>query len=82
MFSESVGVAVRGVVGPKGMNAAQIAYSESVLGKMAETDEWKKHLEKMLWANSFAGADGSRKALKLQYDQMRSGLAELGLARN
>jgi len=31
--------------------------------------------------NSFTGAEGSRKILQQQYDQMRAGLAELALAK-
>jgi putative tricarboxylic transport membrane protein len=73
---------LRGVVGPNGMSAPQIAYWEAVLKKMTETGDWQQRLEKNLWVNSFAAAEGSRKALALQYDQMRVGLAELGLAKN
>jgi hypothetical protein len=40
------------------------------------------HLERNNWTNSFAGAEAGRKILKQQYEQMRAGLAELGLARD
>lgn len=73
---------LRGVVGPKGMSPAQVVYWEAVLGRMTGTSEWKRNVEKNLWTDSYTGAEGSRKALKLQHDQMRLGLAELGLARN
>lgn len=73
---------LRGVVGPRAMSAPQVAYWEGALRKMTETGDWQQHLEKNLWVNSFAGAEGSRKALALQYDPMRLGLAELGLAKN
>lgn len=73
---------LRGVVGPKGMSAAQIAYWENSLRKMSETAEWRRNLEKNLWENSYTGAEGSRKALKVQHDEMRAGMAELGLVKN
>ena len=73
---------LRGVVGPKGMTAAQIRYWETTLKKMSETGDWRKTLEKRLWVNNFVGAEGSKKELKLQYDEMRAGMAELGLAKN
>lgn len=73
---------LRGVVGPRGLSAPQIAYWEAVLKKMTETGDWKQQLERNAWVDSFTGAEGSGKALKLQYEQMRLGLAELGLARN
>ena len=72
---------LRGVLGPKGMGVAQIAWWESVLARMTGSDDWKKHLERNAWVASFAGAEGSRKILQQQYDQMRAGLAELGLAK-
>lgn len=61
---------------------AQVDYWEGALRKMVETAEWRGNLEKRLWENSFTGADGSREALKLQYEEMRTGMAELGLAKN
>ena len=61
---------------------AQIAYWESALKKMSESPDWRKYLEKNLWENSFTGAEGSRKALQVQYEEMRAGLAELGLAKH
>lgn len=73
---------LRGVVGPKGMSAAQVGYWETTLRKMSETADWRNNLEKRLWVNSFTGADGSKKELKLQHDEMRAGMAELGLAKN
>ena len=82
-----LGVAVeidnlRGVVGPKGLSAPQIAYWEAVLKRMTDTDEWRKSLEQNAWTDTFTGAAGSARELKLQYDEMRVGLAELGLAKN
>jgi putative tricarboxylic transport membrane protein len=73
---------LRGVVGPKGMTQAQIAYWEGALRKMVDTSAWRDNLERNLWENSFTGAEGSAKALKVQYEEMRTGMAELGLAKN
>jgi putative tricarboxylic transport membrane protein len=74
--------AFRAIAGPRGLPQAQLAFWESALRKMAETDEWRQMLEKRAWANRFAGPDGCQRGLKRQYEQMRSGLLELGLARN
>lgn len=73
---------LRGIVGPGSLNAPQIAYWEAALKKMTESGEWQKSLEQNSWVNSFTGAEGSRRELKLQYDEMRLGLVELGLAKN
>ena len=74
---------LRGIVGPKGMTAAQVAYWEDALKKMTETKDWRSNLEKRLWVDSFTGAEGSRRVLKARYrDEVRAGMAELGLAKN
>ncbi len=70
---------LRGIIGPKAMTAAQTAYWEAALARVARTDEWKAHLEKNQWADSFVGAEGSRKALADQHEEMRVGLAALGM---
>ncbi len=79
---ESTVEAFRAVAGPKGMAAPQVAYWEATLRKMAETAEWKQLLETRTWVDRFAGAEGCKTALKYQYDQMRAGLLELGLAKH
>ena len=73
---------LRGVLGPKAMGTAQVAWWEGVLARMTATGDWKKHLEQNVWVHSYTGAEGSRKILQQQYDQMRAALAELGLAKH
>jgi len=74
--------AFRAIAGPKGLPQPQAAYWEAALRKMTETGEWKEMLEKRAWANRFTGAAGCQDGLKRQYEQMRAGLAELGLAKH
>jgi len=73
---------LRGIVGPRNLSAAQVAYWEAALKRMTETGEWLRSLEQNAWTESYTGAAGSRNELRRQYDEMRGGLAELGLARN
>ena len=72
---------LRGVIGPKAMSTAQIAYWEGALARVVATPEWKTHLEKNQWTDSFAGAQASRKILAQQHDEMRTGLAALGMVK-
>lgn len=74
--------AFRAIAGPRNMAAPQVAFWEAALRKMVETPEWKDLLEKRSWVDRFAGAEGCRAAFKVQYDQMRAGLQELGLAKH
>ena len=72
---------LRGIIGPKAMSAAQTAYWEAALARMVRAAEWKTHLEKNQWTDSFTGAEGSRKALAEQHEEMRAGLAALGMVK-
>ena len=72
---------LRGIIGAKAMTAAQTAFWEAAFARVVRTAEWKTHLEKNQWTDSFVGAEGSRKALAEQHDEMRAGLAALGSSR-
>lgn len=71
----------RGIIGPKGITASQIAYWDKVFAQLAETAEWKLVLEKAQWANNYMASTASRQYLDTQYDMMRAALTEIGLAR-
>lgn len=72
---------LRGVIGPKAMSAAQVAYWEAALARLAATPEWKAHIEKNQWSENFAGARASYKILAQQHEEMRVGLAALGMVK-
>jgi putative tricarboxylic transport membrane protein len=71
----------RGVIGPKGMTAAQIAFWENVLARVVESDDWKKEIETNYWDSQFLTSAETRKLLKTQYDEYKSVLVDVGLAR-
>jgi putative tricarboxylic transport membrane protein len=71
----------RGIVGPKGMSAAQIAYWEGVFAKLVKTEEWKKELESELWDDDYAGSREHKKYLDAQNLELMSILTDLGMAK-
>jgi putative tricarboxylic transport membrane protein len=71
----------RGIVGPKGLSAAQTAYWEGLLRKMTETPEWKADLEKNYWSSDFMPSAQFRKELEKDYGGTKTVLVELGLAK-
>ena len=79
--ANSVFSSSRGVIGPKGLSAAQIAYWENVLARVVESDDWKKDLETNFWEGQFLTSADTRKLLKTQYDDYKSVLIDVGLAR-
>lgn len=72
----------RGIVGPRGMSAAQSAYWEGALRRVVETPEWKSDLERNYWSDDFATGEQFRKEMVQDYASMKSVLVDLGLAKN
>ena len=71
----------RAVMGAKGISAAQTVYWENALRKVVETAEWKADLEKNLLLDDFTTGAQLRKDLDRDHADMKSVLAELGLAK-
>jgi putative tricarboxylic transport membrane protein len=71
----------RSMVGPRGMTEAQITYWEQAFRRFVESEEWKKELETNFWASEYMRSAETRKYLDLDNAQVRSFLAELGLAK-
>lgn len=72
---------LRGIIGPKAMTPAQVAYWEGAFSRMVASAEWKAHLEHNQWNENFADAQASRKILAQQHEEMRAGLVALGMAK-
>jgi putative tricarboxylic transport membrane protein len=71
----------RGMVGPRGMAASQIAYWERVLSAVVDTPEFRSDLEKNYWVGNFARSEDMRKMLRAEHEEQKALLTELGLAK-
>lgn len=71
----------RGLMGPKGLSAAQVAYWDEVVAKVARSDDWRKELETNFWNDHYLPSAEARKYLDDQYQRSRAVLRELGLAK-
>jgi putative tricarboxylic transport membrane protein len=71
----------RMVAGPKGMTAAQIAYWDGVLATLTQTEEWKKDLELNAFENTYLNNAATVRYLKAEYEQFRTALSEVGMAK-
>ncbi len=71
----------RGVIGPRGMSRAQIAYWDDVLGKLVKTETWKKDLEQSQIENVYRNSSETAKYLKAQYEEARVILTDLGMVK-
>ena len=71
----------RGMMGPRGMSAAQIAYWEDVFAKLTRTDEWRQDVEKNLWEVTYKGSRDTIREMEQRYDDFKRILVELELAK-
>jgi len=71
----------KGIVAPKGITPAQIAFWEDVMRKSAQSDEILQYAEKNLWLVEFKGAAETRKWMDDEAAALKVILSELGLVR-
>jgi len=71
----------KGIVAPKGITPAQIAFWEDVMRRSAQSDEIRQYAEQNLWLVEFKGAAETRKWLDQEAVALKSIMTELGLVR-
>ena len=71
----------RGLMGPRGLSAEQIAYWDHVLAALTKTEDWKKDLQDNYWDDGYADAKTTRKRLDEEYAEYKAILTELGAAK-
>ena len=71
----------RGVIGPKGLSAAQIAFWDGELAKLAQSDEWKKYLAEHQLESDYRSSRETKQFLDTEYVEYKTILGELGLAK-
>ncbi len=69
----------RGVIGPKGMTAAQIAWWDGVLAKVVASALWKEALEQNTWETNYLNSVQTRKLFDSEHAEYRAILGELGM---
>ena len=71
----------RAIVGPRGLPVPQAEYWGNVLARVAESDEWKKMLERDGVTNEFLRSARMREELKSDYEELKAVMTELGLVK-
>lgn len=69
----------RGFIGPKGLTPAQVTFWDDAFAKAVRGDEWKKDLEKNVWAEDLMTSAETRKHLDAEYEVLTRMLADLGV---
>lgn len=69
------------LIGPSGLNTAQLAYWDQVMAKLVQTDEWKKDLEMNLCENTYLNSRDVRKYIEAEYAELKKLLTAMGMAK-
>ena len=70
----------RGIVGPKGMTPAQIAYWDDVFAKTVATAEWKEELARAQLAPHYLDSSDARPFLDAEYRRIADIMRRISLA--
>lgn len=71
----------KGVVAPKGITPAQIAFWEEVMRRTAQSDEIRQYAEKNLWLLEYKGAAETRKWMDEEAAALKVIMTDLGLVK-
>ncbi len=71
----------RGVIGPKELSAAQLAYWENAMRLLSQNAGWKADIERNYWSEDFAVGAQLRKNLDKDYADAKKILLDIGLAK-
>ena len=71
----------KGIMGPKGITPAQIAYWEDIVRRTAQSEELKQYAEQNQWIIEFKGSADMRKWLNEEFVALKSTMTELGLVK-
>jgi putative tricarboxylic transport membrane protein len=71
----------RALIGPPGLDAAQIAYWEKSFQLAVRSEAWKKELEANFWADDFRSSRDTRAMLNREYDELKQAMTDLGLVK-
>lgn len=71
----------RGLAGPKGMSAAQIAYWDGVISRAVKSPDWLKELDRSLSQDGYKNSAETLKHWHNEYAEMKALYTALGLAK-
>jgi putative tricarboxylic transport membrane protein len=71
----------RGLIGPKGLTTAQVAFWDDRLAKVVTSEKWKATVKKNLWVDEYMNSKELKAYLDRTDLQLRAALTDLGLAK-
>ena len=71
----------RGMMGPKDLTPAQVAYWESLFQRVTASEEWKQDLKENYWVAAYSGAAETKRQLDAEYLEIKQIMTDLGMAK-
>jgi putative tricarboxylic transport membrane protein len=71
----------RSIIAPKGITADQVAYWESVLQRITQSDEFRADVDRNHGHVTYRGSSETARFMEAEYGEMKGVLAYLGLAK-
>jgi putative tricarboxylic transport membrane protein len=71
----------RGMMGPRGMTAPQIAYWEDAFTRLTKSDDWRQDVEKNLWEVTYKGSRDAIREMAAHNEDFKRILVDLELAK-
>jgi len=78
---DNVFSASQGLIGPRGLNAAQIAFWEQAAQRLAQAEDWRKELASNHWESNHLGSRETLRFYETQAAEIREILTDLGFAK-
>ncbi|MDZ4801881.1 MAG: tripartite tricarboxylate transporter substrate binding protein [Bryobacteraceae bacterium] len=71
----------RGIVGPKNLTPAQVAFWDDAFSKLVQTDEWKADVDRNLWTTTYLNSTDTQKFLDDHYEELKPIMRDLGVSK-
>lgn len=71
----------RGIMGPRGMSTAQIAWWEDAFARLTKTEEWRQDVDKNIWEVTYKGNRDAVREMAQHNDEFKRILVDLELAK-
>jgi len=71
----------RFLVGPRGLNPAQVAFWDGALARLVQAEDWKSEVAKNHWTPDYVASKPSVQRMAGIYAQLKEALTDVGLAK-
>ena len=71
----------RGIIGPKNLPPAELAFWDSRVAQLVKSPEWAEFLNRYQWDSDYADSAGSKRFLDRQFEELKTTFSHLKVAK-